>query len=106
MKDLALHLLIIILSILVCFCGAHAKHEMADNVQLRETLRQNVATIGNMSAEIAVYKVECTAYKVRVAILEDSLDTLNQENTNLGSYNEYLQTQSPMQDGNNHGRHH
>lgn len=106
MKDSFILFVFVVMIALVCFCETQAMRARADNVQLRETLRQNEVTVGNMSAEIAVYKVEATTYGERVAILEDSLDTLNRENTNLQVYNEYLQTQLPMQDGNNHGRHH
>jgi type II secretory pathway component PulJ len=77
MKDLlvviCIGIAIITLSALASFSEYQATSERADNAQLQETLRQNVATIGNMEVQIAVYKVQNTSNMTRIALLQELL---------------------------------
>jgi hypothetical protein len=73
MKDIALISAVIIMSALACFCETQARRAIADSSQLRETLRENVATIGNLETRIAVYKVQNTGNMTRIALLQELL---------------------------------
>lgn len=76
MKDSFILFVFVVMIALVCFCETMAVRARADNSQLRETLRQNVVTIGNMSAEIAVYKVEATQWARELAVRDVTITEL------------------------------